>query len=126
MKLKLSVLKINDIKLAQKTDIREGVVSLNGEGLKEWLKEEERLRNVEVELGRPGEKYRIRPAGISLKFPVYRILEPEIKKTDRPGHIQTPFGADGHRAIAIEKIAERLKRMRRKHNLQAVIDEQTA
>jgi hypothetical protein len=123
MKLELSVLKIIDIKFAQKTDIRDGVVFLNGDELKELLKQDRRLRNVEVEIVRPVEKYRIILAGISLKLPVYHILEPEIKKTDGPSRIQTPFGTDGHRAIDIEKIAERLKSMRKKHNLQAVIDE---
>jgi hypothetical protein len=84
MKLELSVLKIIDIKFAQKTDIRGGVVFLNGEGLKKLLEEDGKLRNVEVELVRPVEKYRIMLAGISLKLPVYHILEPEIKKQIDP------------------------------------------
>jgi sarcosine reductase len=71
MKLELSVLKITDIKFAQKTDIRDGVLFLNGEELKELLKDDWRLRNVEVEIVLPGEKCRI--------IRVIDVIEPRSK-----------------------------------------------
>ncbi len=61
-------------------------------------------------------------AGISLKLPVYHILEPEIKKQIDPAvykhHLELM-----DIAMDIEQIAERLKNIREKHNLQAVMDE---
>lgn len=70
MKLNLEIVRIRDIAFDRKTEIRDQVLYIEKEALREHLSDE-RFHSIEIELARPGEPVRI--------IPVKDAIEPRIK-----------------------------------------------
>lgn len=71
MKLELRRINIKNIELGNETSVKDGVLTVNKEGLINKLKEDERIKEVELAVARPGEKVRI--------IPVKDVIEPRVK-----------------------------------------------
>lgn len=71
MKLELRRIHIKDIKLGNETAVKEGVLTVNEGELISLLKEDERVKDVKIDIARPGEKVRI--------IPVKDVIEPRVK-----------------------------------------------
>lgn len=71
MKLELRRIHIKDIQFGDKLAVENGVLTVNKEDLIERLKEDERIKDVKVDIARPGEKVRI--------IPVKDVIEPRVK-----------------------------------------------
>lgn len=71
MKLELRRIHIKDIQFGDKLAVENGVLTVNKEDLIEKLKEDERIKDVKVDIARPGEKVRI--------IPVKDVIEPRVK-----------------------------------------------
>lgn len=71
MKLELRRIHIKDIQLGNETTVKNGVLTVNKEELIKKLKEDERIKDVKIDLARPGEKVRI--------IPVKDVIEPRVK-----------------------------------------------
>ena len=71
MKLELGRIKVADIKLGNETVIKDGVLTVNGDLLKAKLMEDARIKDVSVDVCRPGEKVRI--------IPVKDVIEPRVR-----------------------------------------------
>jgi sarcosine reductase len=90
MRLELNILKIRDVKFADRTAVFDGVLYINRHQLQELLLEDRRLTQVDVTLAHPGEKCRI--------LKVMDVIEPRAKTSngdeDFPGAVgkQVPAG----------------------------------
>ncbi|WP_416197107.1 MAG: Glycine reductase [Sporanaerobacter sp.] len=71
MKLELRRIHIKDIQFGDKLAVENGVLTVNKEDLIEKLKEDERIKDIKVDIARPGEKVRI--------IPVKDVIEPRVK-----------------------------------------------
>jgi glycine reductase len=71
MKLILNEINIRETQFSEKTRIDNGILFINKEELKNILREDRRLRDVDIELARPGEKIRI--------LQVVDAVEPRVK-----------------------------------------------
>lgn len=71
LKLELGRIYIKDIQFGEKTAIKDGVLTVNKEALIEKLKEDKKIKDIKVQIARPGEKVRI--------IPVKDVIEPRIK-----------------------------------------------
>lgn len=71
MKLELRRIHIKDIQFGKETIVKEGVLTVNQEELISKLKEDERIKDIKVDIARPGEKVRI--------IPVKDVIEPRVK-----------------------------------------------
>ena len=71
MKLELRRIRIKDIQLGEKTKVVDGVLTVSAKDLISKLKEDENVKEVKVDLARPGEKVRI--------IPVKDVIEPRVK-----------------------------------------------
>lgn len=71
MKLELRRIHIKDIQFGNETVVKDGILTINQEELVNKLKEDERIKEVKVDLARPGEKVRI--------IPVKDVIEPRVK-----------------------------------------------
>ena len=71
MKLELSRIHIKDIQLGNETTVKNGVLTVNAEELKAKLMEDERIKDVKLDVARPGEQVRI--------IPVKDVIEPRVK-----------------------------------------------
>lgn len=71
MKLELGRINIADIKLGNNTIVENGVLIVDAEGLKSKLLEDNRIKEVSVDICRPGEKVRI--------IPVKDVIEPRVR-----------------------------------------------
>ena len=71
MKLELRRIHIKDIQLGDKTAVKDGVLTINQEELINKLKEDERVKEVKIDIARPGKKTRI--------IPVKDVIEPRVK-----------------------------------------------
>lgn len=71
MKLELRKIHIKDIQFGDKTVVKEGVLTVNKEDLIAKLKEDERIKDIKLDIARPGEKVRI--------IPVKDVIEPRVK-----------------------------------------------
>ena len=71
MKLELRRIHIKDIQLGNETAVKDGVLTVNAEELINLLKEDERIKDVKIDVARPGEKTRI--------IPVKDVIEPRVK-----------------------------------------------
>jgi len=72
MRLQLDILKIQDVRFGDRTEIVNGVLKINRSELEKLLKEDRRLGGVEIELAHPGERCRI--------IQVTDVVEPRAKK----------------------------------------------
>lgn len=71
MRLELRRIHIKDIQLGNETKVKDGVLTVNTEELIDYLKEDERIKDVKIDVARPGEKVRI--------IPVKDVIEPRVK-----------------------------------------------
>jgi len=71
LKLELRRIHIKDIQLGEETKVKDGVLFVNAEELISHLKEDSRIKDVKVDIARPGEKVRI--------IPVKDVIEPRVK-----------------------------------------------
>jgi sarcosine reductase len=71
LKLEIGRIYIKDIQLGQETSVKEGVLTVDKEGLIAKLKEDERIKDVSLDVAKPGEKVRI--------IPVKDVIEPRVK-----------------------------------------------
>ncbi|PID30895.1 MAG: beta-aspartyl-peptidase [Candidatus Cloacimonadota bacterium] len=78
MKLELGEILISDIQFGEKTEVKNGVLSVNKEELIALISEDSRLKSVDLEIARPGESVRI--------MPVKDVIEPRTKVSGA-GHI---------------------------------------
>ncbi|NLX62311.1 MAG: beta-aspartyl-peptidase [Tissierellia bacterium] len=78
MRLELGHVNISDVQFGEETKIENGVLYVNKEELISLIKEDENLKEVDVEIARPGESVRITP--------VKDVIEPRVK-VEGPGEI---------------------------------------
>ncbi|MFY9140148.1 MAG: glycine/sarcosine/betaine reductase component B subunit [Thermacetogeniaceae bacterium] len=71
MKLEIGRIKIKDIQFGDRTFVQDGVLTVDKEALAAFLKEDERIKDVSIDIARPGEKVRI--------IPVKDVIEPRVK-----------------------------------------------
>jgi sarcosine reductase len=71
LKLELGRIYIKDIQFGNKTHVNNGTLIVNSQELIDKLKEDERVKDVKVDIARPGEKVRI--------IPVKDVIEPRVK-----------------------------------------------
>lgn len=71
MKLELGRINIKDIQFGNKTYVKDETLIVNSKELINVLKEDERVKDVKVDIARPGEKVRI--------IPVKDVIEPRVK-----------------------------------------------
>lgn len=71
MKLEIGRIFIKDIQLSNETGVKDGVLSVDKEGLIAYLKQDERIKSITIDVARPGEKVRI--------IPVKDVIEPRVK-----------------------------------------------
>ena len=71
MKLELRRIHIKDIQLGNETKVENGILTINEEELVNELKQDERVKDVKLDIARPGEKTRI--------IPVKDVIEPRVK-----------------------------------------------
>lgn len=71
MKLELGRINIKDIQFGSKTQVENGVLTVNKDELISKLMEDERIKDVKLDIARPGEKVRI--------IPVKDVIEPRVK-----------------------------------------------
>ena len=71
MKLQLGDIKIADIKLADKTQIKDHILYVNPDDLKTELLKDSRIKDIKIDIARPGDKTRI--------IPVKDVIEPRVK-----------------------------------------------
>lgn len=71
MKLEHRRIHIKDIQFGNETVVKNGTLTVNKEALIEKLMEDERIKEVKVDIARPGEKVRI--------IPVKDVIEPRVK-----------------------------------------------
>jgi glycine reductase len=71
LKLELRRIHIKDIQLGEETKVIDGVLTVSSNDLINKLKEDENVKEVKVDLARPGEKVRI--------IPVKDVIEPRVK-----------------------------------------------
>ena len=71
MKLEIGRIYIKDIQLGRETYVKDGILTVDQQGLINKLKEDERITDVKIDIARPGEKIRI--------IPVKDVIEPRVK-----------------------------------------------
>ncbi|RKD23745.1 glycine reductase [Caminicella sporogenes DSM 14501] len=78
MRLELGKINITDVQFGESTKVEKGTLYVNKQELINLIMEDEHIKNVEVELARPGEEVRITP--------VKDVIEPRVK-VEGPGGI---------------------------------------
>jgi sarcosine reductase len=71
LKLEIGRIYIKDIRLGNETAVKNGVLTVDQDGLIAMLKEDERIKDVKIDIAKPGEKVRI--------IPVKDVIEPRVK-----------------------------------------------
>lgn len=71
MRLEIGEIIIKDIVFGDKTHIKDGVLMVNKEELKDLILEDDHIRDIDIEIAKPGEKTRITP--------VKDVIEPRVK-----------------------------------------------
>lgn len=73
MKLEIGRINIKDIQLGNETCVKNGVLTVDKVGLIATLKEDERIKDITIDIAKPGQKVRI--------IPVKDVIEPRVKIT---------------------------------------------
>ena len=71
MRLELGRIYINDIQFGSETKVSNGLLMVNKDELTELIKKDDRIKDVKLDIARPGEKVRI--------IPVKDVIEPRVK-----------------------------------------------
>lgn len=77
MKLELGRINIKDIKFGSKSEISNGVLTVDAEAVKKLVLEDDKLKDVKLDIAKPGESVRITP--------VKDVIEPRVKVEGRGG-----------------------------------------
>ncbi|MCL2063557.1 MAG: glycine/sarcosine/betaine reductase component B subunit [Candidatus Cloacimonetes bacterium] len=77
MKLELGKINIKSVRLGNKTEVKEGILTINEDCIKNLVLEDERIKSVKVEIATPGDKTRITP--------VKDVIEPRVKVSGAGG-----------------------------------------
>lgn len=77
MKLKFGDIFIKDIKLGEKTEVKDHILYVSEKEIQDFLMEDERITGVKLDVARPGDKTRI--------IPVKDCIEPRIKVEGKGG-----------------------------------------
>lgn len=77
MELELGKIKISNVKFGDKTFIDDDILFINKEEMKEFLLEDDNIKEIEIDIARPGESTRI--------LPVKDIIQPRIKVSGKGG-----------------------------------------
>ena len=78
MKLELGFIKIDDVVLGSKSEIVDGVLTVDTEEVRKLILENDRIRDVQIDVAKPGESVRITP--------VKDVIQPRVK-VEGPGGI---------------------------------------
>ena len=73
MKLEIGRINIKDIQLGNETCVKNGVLTVDKVGLIATLKEDERIKDITIDIAKPGQKVRI--------IPVKDVIQPRVKIT---------------------------------------------
>ena len=76
MDLELRNVQVKDVVLGDKNDLKDGVLTVDVEGLKKLILEDPRVTAVKVDLAKPGESCRI--------LPVKDVVEPRRRERSSP------------------------------------------
>ena len=68
MKLEIGRINITDIQLGNETSVKNGVLTVDANSLTAKLKEDDRIKDVKIDIAKPGDKVRI--------IPVKDVIEP--------------------------------------------------
>jgi sarcosine reductase len=71
LKLEIGRINIKDVQFGDQTFVKDGILTIDKAGLVATLKEDERIKDVEIDLAKPGEKVRL--------IPVKDVIEPRVK-----------------------------------------------
>ncbi len=71
MKLEIGRINITDIQLGNETSVKNGVLTVDANSLIAKLKEDDRIKDVKIDIAKPGDKIRI--------IPVKDVIEPRVK-----------------------------------------------
>ncbi len=77
MKLELGKITIKDIQFADKSEVRDGILYVSKEDLRQVALTEEKIKSVDFDIAKPGESVRITP--------VKDVVEPRVKTEGRGG-----------------------------------------
>lgn len=101
MRLELGKVRIQDVAFGEETRIRGGTLWIDRKGLIEHLKEDPRVKDVDVDLARPGDKVRI--------IPVKDVIQPRVKVKGKgqgfPGLTTRMEPVGNGRTHALENVA---------------------
>lgn len=79
MKLELGLIHIKDVQFGAQTEVKNGTLFVDKDAIIRLAKEDERIKDVTVELARPGEEVRI--------IPVKDVIEPRVKVSGSNGNV---------------------------------------
>jgi sarcosine reductase len=71
LRLEIGRINIKDIQLGQETSLKDGVITVDPTSLIAKLKEDDRIKDVKIDIAKPGDKTRI--------IPVKDVIEPRVK-----------------------------------------------
>lgn len=101
MKLELGKITIKDIQFAEKSELRNGVLYLSKEELRQLALTEEKIKSVDFDIAKPGESVRITP--------VKDVVEPRVKTEGNggifPGFIAGVDTVGSGRTLALKGMA---------------------
>jgi len=101
LKYQLGRIKIKDIAFGDKTAVDSGTLYINRDELIELIKEDKRIREVNVELAKPGESVRI--------VPVKDVIEPRVKVEGKgvifPGMLGKPENVGTGKTLVLDGAA---------------------
>lgn len=78
MRLELGQIHIKDVQFGDKTEVKNGVLTINKQEIIDLVLEDEHIKSADVEIAKPGEKVRITP--------VKDVIEPRVK-VEGPGGV---------------------------------------
>ena len=80
MRLELGEILIKDVQFGETSEVKNGVLYVNKDEVIKLVSEDDHIKNVVVELARPGESVRITP--------VKDVIEPRVKVDGKGGIFQ--------------------------------------
>lgn len=100
MKLEVGNVNIKDVRFDSRTEIKDGLLSINRDELVKLLASDKRLTDISIELAHPGEKTRV--------YQVSDVIEPRVRTGSRKGEFPFP-GTTGIRDTAGDGNLNRLR-----------------
>ncbi|MGB9975694.1 glycine/sarcosine/betaine reductase component B subunit [Thermovenabulum sp.] len=101
MKLELGLFYVKDVVLGDRTSFENGILTVDKKGLTDHLLEDARIKEVSLDVARPGEEVRI--------IPVKDVIEPRVKVSGKgtvfPGFLGKPLTAGEGRTHVLKGMA---------------------